>query len=167
MADINEFESRFKELFDYIYRYVACRIPDELDAEDLASSILTEVYHKFDRYDSAKGDLRQYITGVARNKIVDFWRSQKIVTVDIDEVVNQLVEYPIVDLSKSIDEASLVAKILETLPPTVQALFILHYIDGLTYEEIGNLVQRKPATIRKVFSDTHKLLREKFNPMIL
>lgn len=50
-------------------------------------------------------------------------------------------------------------QLIAHLPQQVQVVFALHYIDNLTYAEIAQIVGKKPATVRKLFSNTLKRLR--------
>jgi len=82
-------ERAFKTLYARFYRrmvvYAAtfAAVPPA-DREDLAQDILIRAFSKLDRYASRR-PLSSWMYGVARNRIVDFLRSRKIVTVSANE----------------------------------------------------------------------------------
>jgi RNA polymerase sigma-70 factor (ECF subfamily) len=53
-----------------------------------------------------------------------------------------------VELDESVSLAMLV--VLETLSPAERAVFVLHDVFGLTFEEIAAMVERKPAACRQL-----------------
>jgi RNA polymerase sigma factor (sigma-70 family) len=80
--------------------------------------------------------------------------------VNLAEVEQLIIHSPVAQLNQQIDADLLFDELMQQLSPTVQALFALRYIDDLTYERIAELTQQTPANIRKIFSLTHKKLRQ-------
>ncbi len=82
-------ERAFRALFARFYRrmvvYAAtfAAVPPA-EREDLAQDIIIRAFSKLDRYDSRR-PLSSWMYGVARNRIVDFLRSRKIVLVSANE----------------------------------------------------------------------------------
>lgn len=105
-----------------------------------------------------------------RNKTVDYWRKRKI-TLNLDEALTLIDALEQHQVKNTIDDQQLYNEMMDTLPAEIRALFILRYVDDLTYQEIADCIGKNPATIRKIFSDMHKKLRiqfqESFDPQTI
>lgn len=156
------FEQRYTEIFDKLYRYMYVRIPQVDDCEDLVAEVLLGAYSHLEQYDPAKGNLEQWLIGSARYHVIDYWRGQRI-TLELDEAILLFdALYQDGSLENTVDNKMIVEKMLTTLPPAVLALVNLRYSDGLTYEEIAQLTQKQPASVRQFFSRLHKKLQLEF-----
>lgn len=161
------FQQQFPALYQFAYRYVALRIYDALEVEDVAALSCTEAYAQLKKYDAVRGSLQQWLTGILRFKVIDYWRQKKLV-VSLEEAETVIDEYSTArNTANTIDEKMAFAKIMKHLPHEIRLLFTLRYIDDLTYEDIANIVGKKATTVRKLFSDTHKKLREQFSEEFL
>lgn len=161
-----QFEQQYAELFSYVYRYVYYRIPHAQDAEDIVSDIFLQSYKELRQFDEERGGLKQWMTGIMKRKMIDFWRKRKIVF-ELDET---MLLFDVVDAestAETIDHRLLLERVMEQLSPQLKALFALRYVDGLTYEEISELVSKKPEAIRKLFSRLHQKLRLQLPEQIL
>ncbi len=152
------FHQQYRELFRYLYTYVTYRVDNITDAEDIVSQTLVDAYEQIEQFNATKGELVQWLTGIARYKIINFWQRNKIM-VALEEVEYQLLHLPQSALEQAIDEEIIFDAVMAQLSPKVQALFALRYVDNLTYEEIAAAVGQQPANIRKIFSLTHKKLQ--------
>lgn len=152
-----EFASQYSDLFNYLYRYVCYRVPQREEAEDLVSEIFLQGYHRLHHFDSGKGNLKQWLTGIAKNKLLMYWR-RRVVQVDLDNLPE------IIDTQQSsalqfIDQRLLLEKLLNHVSADLQALIAFRYQDGLSYEEIAEMIGKQPDAIRKCFSRLHKKLK--------
>jgi RNA polymerase sigma-70 factor (ECF subfamily) len=64
-----------------------------------------------------------------------------------------------VTLDESVSMAMLV--VLETLSPAERAVFVLHDVFGLTFEEVGSMVGRAPAACRQLASRARRHVEER------
>jgi RNA polymerase sigma-70 factor (ECF subfamily) len=164
MQDFNhrdELERIYSALFDRLYRYAVYRIPETHDAEDIVSDTFILALQHLHQFDATKGTLEQWVFGIARRKIVDYWRSRKILLA-FDDVIT-MIETTSRSMTDRLSDKLFVERIMKGLPAHVHAMFALHYIDGLTYEEIAEITQRTPEAVRQFFSRTHRKLRQQFS----
>ncbi|MBT4856570.1 RNA polymerase sigma factor [Candidatus Uhrbacteria bacterium] len=154
------FEAHYDELFDLVYKFVAYRIPNRVDAEDVVANTVEKAYRKIRQFDPARGELRQWISGIARNEVTAHWRSSRPV-VSLDQLG------PIEDLSPPMDgrisDEIMVEHLMENLPAEAKALLTMRYVDDLTYREIARCIHKRPAAVRKWFSRMHKRLQIQLN----
>lgn len=153
----HHFEEEYSANFDAIYRFVRFRIPHHEEAEDRVSAIFMKAFEKIQEFNPERGTLIQWLMGIAKHAVVDYWRSRRI-TLDLDETL-LLMKASKHTASDAIDESLLFEKIMGALPAEARALFALRYIDDLTYEEIAKLTHKSPEAISKWFSRLHKRLR--------
>lgn len=148
---IAQFSREYEELFAYISRYVAFRVPHTPSAEDIVSETFLYGYAHLDAYNPERGSLRQWLTGIAKNKIADHWKALRP-TVELLEAMDVLDAVDHLSTDASLDAAVTAERILATLTPEARALFTLRFVDGMTYEAIAKTVRKKPSTIRTYFS---------------
>ena len=160
-----ELEAEYPALFDYVYRYVCWRVPHRPDAEDLVSTIFINAYEKIDHWDQERGKLQQWITGIARFKVIDYWRGHKIV-IGLDDIMQHTLLEPATENQKKqeeiLDAQRIFDMIMDDLPPDIRALCTLRYVDGLTYSEIAQVTEKQPANVRKIFSLLHQRLKDEY-----
>lgn len=154
-----QFTNEYPELFSYIFRYVSFRIPHRTSVEDIVGDVILYAYAHRESFDATRGNMRQWLTGIAKNHIIDHWKKMRP-TVELKEAVQICDETEYLALNDSLDSKKYVQEILSTLSPAARALFTLRYVDGLTHEEIARLVQKKPSTIRTFFSRTFATIRQ-------
>ncbi|MBI2410801.1 MAG: RNA polymerase sigma factor [Candidatus Kerfeldbacteria bacterium] len=152
------FEAEYPALFDYAYRYVAYRVPNNNEAEDIVSEGFLKAYKQLHQYTPEKGNLRQWITGIMRYAIIDYWRIQRI-TIELNEALLLIDAADTAHIEQTIDNRLLVDQLMERLSPEMKAMFALRYIDGLTYAEIATLMNKQPDAVRKFFSRMHNDIR--------
>lgn len=155
-----QFAAEYAGLFAFLYRYCRYRIPNVHDAEDMVSDIVIRAYEKLEDYDAARGSFRQWLSGIARNTVLMYWRSRKpIVALEDAAVIPD--EKAHRGFLRAIEDRFMMQKILARESRETKALLALHYEDGLTYEEIAEMIGKEPAAVRKFFSRLHATLRIK------
>jgi RNA polymerase sigma-70 factor (ECF subfamily) len=152
------FQQQYPELFAYAYRYLTFRIPDQSDCEDIISNSFMQAYEKLEQFDDVRGSLQQWLTGIMKRQVVDYWRSRKLY-LELDETLLLFDAIGRESLNNTIDSNLLFEKIMDNLSPEHRAMFALRYIDDYTYEQIGELVDKEPGAVRNFFSRLHKRLR--------
>lgn len=162
------FQREYRELFRYAYQYLGLRIQHVPDKEDLACQIMLEAYEHLVDFNEIRGSLRQWVTGIMKHRLVDFWRKRKVV-VDLDEaeqVISDVASRDVHSMNSGrlyrIDERLLVEKIMQQLPVATRTIFYMHYVDDLTHDQIAEITSKSSSAIRKLFSRAQQQLRQKF-----
>ena len=135
--------------FDKIYRFVFFRVNHRETAEDLVSDTFIRAWNKITevkKLDSFNG----WIYQIARNLVIDHYRSSKIV-VDIETLENVL-EYE----DNVIDQTDLgfsklhFLKAVKELSEDQQIIIKLKFIDELENGEIAQILEKPEGTIRVI-----------------
>ena len=62
------FPKIYEEYFDRVYAYIRCRAGDGSMAEDIAARVFQKALSKAGQYDPARGNVSQWLFGIARNE---------------------------------------------------------------------------------------------------
>jgi RNA polymerase sigma-70 factor (ECF subfamily) len=130
-----------------VYNTALSIVQNETDAEDITQDVFIEVYEKSDQF---RGDalLSTWIYRITINKALDLERRkkrqknggllQKIFAVkEEEEPVN--FNHPGVQLDNK-ENAAMLFKALKKLPENQQVAFTLHKIEGLTYQQMADVM---------------------------
>jgi len=148
-----------------LHRYLVRRLRRPADADDLAQ----EVYLRLLRRNRSEAVLnpRAYLYRIASHVVSEFRarseHGEDHVTFD-SEVLDQLGQLPpenlVADeLAERLDLQQQVQQALAELPPTHQAVFLLHKRDGYSHEEIAQRLQLSMHTIEKYLVQAKARLR--------
>lgn len=160
---MEDFEHHYRQNLTHVYRYLYLRLNDRLIAEDLTSKTFLNALERQHQYDPERGNWQQWVIGIAKNRLIDYWRMEKI-PLSLDEL--QQMEHllqPKDDLQGQVSRKLMFEELLDQAPKNLRHLLILRYVDDLTYEEIAVLTGKKPASVRKIFSRLHQKLKSHFN----
>lgn len=155
------FRKEFPVWYDRIYRYVACRLPTMEGCEDVVSEVFLHAWNARDRYEEKEGEILGWLTGIARHKIADYWRVRRPEPWD-DEQLERLVGTDGISVERSIDAGRLFEQIMNSLPQETRALLLLRHKDGLSYEEMAEVVGKSSAAVRQTLSRLYRTLRHQF-----
>lgn len=153
MRSEQEVNRAIERYADTVRRLCVVHLKNEADAEDIFQNV-------FLKYALSTGDFeneeheRAWMIRVTINACKDllksFFRSR---TVSIDEVVEQAA-----DLHQEHRE---VLEAVLSLSEKYRDVVYLHYYEGYTAPEIGNILQKKPNTIYTLLTRSKALLRQK------
>ena len=142
-----EFRSAYHEHKDAVYRF-AWRMTSSPDAsEDIVQEVFLSLLRHPDRFDSAKGPLRPFLLGVARNLVLKRWRAENRWSAVVDE---QFVAQPIaqpVDVTQG-ETAGIVAAAVGSLPPLQREVLLLAEYEELSLDEIARAVEAEVGTVK-------------------
>ena len=142
-----------REAFRYvddIYRYVFARISDAEEAEDIAM----EVVHAVNPNESHV-HLKTYMIGVARHKIVDYYRQHA-------KRKSQIVDEGEYSLDGS-DDFLRIQSVLERLAENYQECLVLKYVCGFSSAEVADMMSVTPGAIDNTLQRARKAFATEWN----
>lgn len=159
-------ETAFSELYDLyfqkIYKFIFYRVGHKETAEDLTEEVFLKAYKSLS---GLKNDslFESWLYQIARNKVIDYYRSKKIV-VAIDELENTLeYETNIIDIvNLGFDQKALIELIRE-LTPEQQVIIKLKFYEDLDNATIAEILEKEEGTIRVIQHRAITKLKELFN----
>jgi RNA polymerase sigma-70 factor (ECF subfamily) len=153
--------------FERVHAYVRRMVGEEHLAEDLTQDIFMHIHRSLDTYDPVR-DLRPWVFTIATNKVRDHWRSRRHrdgrleASLDDEGMADPVSAErgPIArlfdaELGRTLSEA------IDELPEPMRQTLVLRYFEGLSFEDIGALVDRNEAAVRKRYSRALEELRRR------
>ena len=161
-------EAFFNAYFDRLYGYVRRLVVHEQLAEDLTQDIFLHLQQAFPKYDPTR-DLRPWVFTIATNKIRDYWRSsrhrmsQAAKSVEHDDDyrfdIPSETESPDAALTRQ-ELGEGVRDAVAALPEGLRVTVVLRVFEGLSFESIGEVLERNEVAIRKRYSRALEVLRQ-------
>ena len=142
---------RFYDLYvDKIYRFIYFKISSAEDAKDLTSEVFLRTW-QYIKEDREIKNLNAFIYMVAKNAVIDFYRSRA--RKEENEEFVSVGHLNIADdsqLAKQLDdlEAEAVLKSLAGLKDEYREAIVLHYLNELSIKEIALILDKTPGNVR-------------------
>jgi RNA polymerase sigma-70 factor (ECF subfamily) len=138
-------------------RFIQHRVPDAETAQDLLQEVYLKIHRHLASLDQQER-LQAWIYRIARNVIVDYYRSQKPVA-ELDEAL-AAPEAP--DLTEDISERlqKSIRRMLAYLPDDYRQALILTEYEGLTQQELAERAGISLSGAKSRVQRARKLLRE-------
>lgn len=157
------FGALYDRYIERIYRFVYFKTFDKDVAEDIVSTVFLKAYERIGTYDVKRGAFSQWIYGIARNAVIDHYRTQKQ-HIDIEDIFD-IGEHERTE--EKIDARELLVKVekyLTTLNPRQREIVTLRLWEELSYREIAEIVGGTEDAAKVMFSRTIRELRDKLGP---
>jgi RNA polymerase sigma-70 factor (ECF subfamily) len=142
-----EFGALYRRYVDPVFRYLYSRTGSVPDAEDAAAQTFLAAFETL-------GSLRQeehfasWLFTIARHKAMDGFRAQKGL-VSIEEVAEIAIDKdPLSEVIHS-DQTALLKRLVAALPEEERELLRLRFLAGLSFAEMGRLLQRNEDAVKK------------------
>jgi RNA polymerase sigma-70 factor, ECF subfamily len=122
-----DFERTYEKHFESVFRYVVCSVARRDIAEDITSDAFLRLLRRGERIDSSL--LPAWLIAVARNLIVDYWRSVAREE-RLDSVPEPRTQQSEIDLARWLASSP-------DLKPGHRACLTLRYVHGMDRVEIA------------------------------
>lgn len=160
-AYLRDDEAAFSELVERhlgaVYSFVVRFVGDQHDAEDIVQETFLKAWKSAKSYREEASKFKTWVLRIARNTAIDHLRKKKHIpfsAFDTEEGVNVLAEtvpdseeLPDEKLAKAMDAESL-THAMQSLSPESREILLLHYTNGLTFLEIGEMLGQPQNTVK-------------------
>jgi RNA polymerase sigma-70 factor (ECF subfamily) len=161
----------FDVYFERVHAYLRRLVADEHLAEDLTQEVFLAAHRALASYDPAR-DPRPWLFTIATNKLRDHWRARAgpgagaLTSLDHEELSERVgAAQPEPD---GLDRAVLAQRVraaIDALPGGLRATVLLRVYEGLSFEDIGRILERNEAAARKRYSRALSALREELGAL--
>ena len=155
-----EFESIFREHKDAVYRFAWRMTGSPEAAEDIAQDVFVSLLQRPDAFDKARGPLRSFLLGAARNLSLKRWRGERRWEELEDE---QFVAQPLDATAGEV--AEIIGRAVQSLPALQREVLILSQYEELSLEEIAGVVQTEAGTVKSRLHRARENLRRILAPL--
>jgi RNA polymerase sigma-70 factor (ECF subfamily) len=156
---------------DLLYNYALRMTGNPADADDLVQETFLKAYRFWDRYEQGT-NIRAWLFRILKNSYINRYRkeSKEPSKVDYDDVQNFYSSMPVnggtdnspdLAFDRMLDDV--VSAAVLDLPEDFRTVVILCDIEGLTYEEIAEFVDRPLGTVRSRLHRGRKILQGKLS----
>lgn len=133
-----------------IYRYIFSKVGEVRQAEDLTAQVFLAALESLPRY-RHDGHFAAWLFSIARNKVVDHYRSQRPETpIENTNVVSDLKGDPLSTLIQD-EEAQRISTLIHRLDEQDQELLRLRVVAELNFGEIARLINSNMEATKKRF----------------
>lgn len=162
------FELLFKEYYlqlaRFAWRYVKCKA----DAEGLVQDVFLDIWENRMELE-LNGSIRPYLYKVVRNHSLNYLKHQKVER-KYDALWMDQKEVPTINYREKKREEQIqnaIEKAVEELPERGKMTYKLHRHDGLTYQEIAEVMDVSVKTVESQMTRTLKTLRERLAYLLM
>ena len=165
-----EYSELIKEHIQPVYNLIFRLTGKVLDAEDLTQETFLKAWKHRINFDQEK-NFKTWLFTIARNTVTDFFRKKKSFPFSsfngpgddkAESFESQLPSIePLPDeIFEKQEEESVLRSALENLTADEKTIIILHHTDGLTFGEIGEVVDRPMNTVKSIYRRALMKLRK-------
>ncbi len=125
-------EKIYAEYLSKVTSYVASRVDNIHDREDVIHDIFLKIYAKLDSYDESRASLSTWIYTITKNTVIDYFRSKKLLL--------QMPEYAAEQAPELDGDLEALTQALQKLDDRERDLIILHYYSGYALKSIADMM---------------------------
>lgn len=126
-------EEKTKIYEDYslkVRNFILSKVNDFNLAEDLTSDVFLKVYNNIDKYDPKKSSLSTWIFTIARNRLIDYYRTRKVESELPEDLTYEIEE----DICNE-DNLQMLKESIKSLSNKEKNLILLHYYSRMTLKD--------------------------------
>lgn len=154
-----EFRAIFEANKNAIYAFAWRMTGSPATAEDIAQDCFLLLLQSPAQYDEARGSVRAWLLGVARNLILKRWRSEgRWTTFDHED-------FPVEPLLTDCRVEEIVSQAVQALPPLQREVLVLVEYEGMTLEETAGAVASAVGTVKARLHRARSNLRRILEPL--
>jgi RNA polymerase sigma-70 factor (ECF subfamily) len=155
-----DFQAAFEQHKDAVYRFAWRMSGSSATAEDVTQDVFVGLLRHPGRFDPARGTLRAFLVGIARNLVLKHWRAEhRFEPLDDDAVPTVTL-----DLERG-DVGEMVGRAVQALGPLQREVVILAEYEGLTLAEIASAVDAEVGTVKSRLHRARENLRRMLAPL--
>ena len=165
-GDAQAFASLYDRYFPRVYRYVFYRMRDEQEAEDMTSEVFLRALRAMPRYEPRQPILA-WLYRIARNAVIDRQRAARPRVAFEDALAHPDAADQVVDPDVQLlatDRRARLRAALEHLTSEQQEVVVLRFIEGLSAEEVGRIMNKRAGTVRGLQFRALQALRKRLSP---
>ena len=133
-----------------VYRYIAYRTLQQQMAEDLTAEVFLNAWSAIERYQDRGVGARAWLLRLAHNEVIDYYRTRRPATSFAEDETSLLVsEGPEATLELATEQWALV-RAVQQLQPEWQQLILLRFVEGLSFDEIGVVLDKQSNACRQM-----------------
>lgn len=165
-GDARAFARLYRLLHAPVFAFVARRVAEPSDVEDLTARVFHRLVEHLPSYDPKRGSIRGWVMTMARNAVIDHCRTRRCHT-SMDEAQTWLTDATLLPCASLEHDETLAAvrALVAELPSKTREIIALRFADELPHREIAQMLgmtedavkQRVSRVLRDLRARGHRL----------
>lgn len=157
----------YQSYVERIYAFVAARVEDRQDAEDIVAEVFLNAARGFHRLrDDGDPVLTAWLFTIARNGIATHFRRRRPPPVSLDDMEEAAGTFSLDADAAQAEDAARLRRLIRDLPPRQQEIVTLRFFGGLRNLEIAALLKLDERTVAAHLSRGLKTLHDRYEAQI-
>lgn len=163
--------SAFGFLYDryqpQIYRFIYLKVSNREEAEDLTHQVFLQSWQKISAYRFQGFPFSSWLYRIARNEIIDYYRTKKI-SIDIEDIAIEanpefISGNPVPVKIDALLNIEKVKEAIKKLGQTEQDIIILRFVEDLSPQEVADIIDKTAEAVRLIQHRAIKNLKKILN----
>lgn len=163
-GDSNAFGVLYDRYIKKIYNFIYYKTFDTAVAEDLTSTTFFKALNKIDTLDVERGNFSTWLYSIARNTVIDHYRSHAFNANEGEDVFDLSEENHTPAALDARHSLGVVEAYLAKLTPAQREIVTLRIWEERSYKDIADIVGGTENSVKMSFSRTIRKLREDLGP---
>jgi RNA polymerase sigma-70 factor (ECF subfamily) len=148
MGEASAFGLLYDRYQPQIYRFIYLKVGHREEAEDLTHQVFLKSWNSIDNYTFQNLPFSSWLYRIARNQVIDYYRTKKdVLSIEIEEIVELRMESPAVYIDNNIDAAKLREAIIK-LNLEQQDVIVLRFIEDFSIKETASAMDKTEMAVK-------------------
>lgn len=165
-GDATAFGVLYDRYAERIYRFIYYKTFSKEVAEDLVSEVFLKAFEKINSYTEEKGTFSAWIYRIARNAVIDHYRTRKS-SIPVEDIFDLGTDDRTPEALDAVASLKKVEEYLATLTPRQREIITLRVWEERSYREIAEIVGGTEDSVKMMFSRSIRELRTACGPLAL
>jgi RNA polymerase sigma-70 factor (ECF subfamily) len=162
-----EFNTIYIKESDSLFRYCLTRVSDREKAIDIVQDVFTQLWIMYNKGEVVKYS-RAFLFTVARNRIIDWYRKKKSLSLDAMADTDSELFFEPMDEKAHLNiilstEAKRVIEAIDTLEPSYREAVYLRFVEDLSPQEIATILETTAGVVSVRITRGIEKLKAQFN----
>ncbi|MCJ7522133.1 MAG: sigma-70 family RNA polymerase sigma factor [Dehalococcoidia bacterium] len=153
----------YEEYFPKIYRYIAVRVSDRVEAEDLTEQVFLSALEACQSFKWRGAPVSSWLFRIARNRVIDYKRTDKSKkTFPLYENITSDTVSPETEAEMNSDVRQLI-QAMGQLTPAQRDVIELRFAGGLSNAEVAKILGKSQGAVKVMQHSALAALRKKLS----
>ncbi len=162
-GDTGAFGRLYKLYFIPVFRYIYFRVRNKEEANDLTQTVFLKVFSALPNFREQNKSPLAYFFTVARNTVIDHWRTKKEIRLDNPE--NVFENFPdkansSLEIIEKEETAQAIRCAIQELTDIQREVIVLKFINDLPNKQIATLMGKTEEAVRQLQCRALRALRQ-------
>ncbi|MFA5736831.1 MAG: sigma-70 family RNA polymerase sigma factor [Candidatus Paceibacterota bacterium] len=166
-GDSHAFAKVYEQYFTPIYRFIFFKVGNREEAEDLTQMVFLKALKSLDGFHFRDKPFSSWLYRIANNIVIDFFRKKKSLPMldnDPDDWQIEFIDQALnpAEEAEEMELAHLARQAITKMKEPDRQILVMHYIEGLSYRDIAEIIDKNEAAVRQISSRSIQTLKSFF-----